>query len=68
MPKGNYDRIQRDLKQIGFEDVEEINHGQSVKLADNFIITSYQFGIFLDSAVVIDCDGIKILNLNILDM
>ena len=48
---------------MGFTNVTELRHAQAVELAPDFRITSYQFGIFLDS-LVIECEGIKILNAN----
>ena len=64
VPKGNYDRIKRDLVKMGFKNIRELRHGEAVQLAPDFKVTSYQFGIFLDSALVIECEGVKILNLN----
>ncbi|NCX94902.1 MAG: hypothetical protein EBX41_00585 [Chitinophagia bacterium] len=64
VPKGNYSRIKVDLVKLGFKNVIELKHGETYKLTDNFTITSYQFGIFLDSAALIEADGVKLLNLN----
>lgn len=64
VPKGNYDRIRRDLNRMGFHRVSELRHGQSVDLDADFRVTSYQFGVFLDSALVIECEGVVMLNAN----
>ncbi|NDC40611.1 MAG: MBL fold metallo-hydrolase, partial [Chitinophagia bacterium] len=64
VPKGNYDRIKVDLVKLGFKNVTELKHGESFTLTNGFTITSYQFGIFLDSAALIEADGVKLLNLN----
>lgn len=64
VPKGNFDRCKRDLRGLGFHNVHEMKHAESYKIDDSFQITSYQFGIFLDSAPVIECDGQTLLNLN----
>ena len=64
VPKGNYSRIKDDLYYLGYENIIELKHGETYKLDDNFTITSYQFWVFLDSALLIECDGIKLLNLN----
>ena len=64
VPKGNYGRIKTDLVKLGFKNVTELKHGETFKIADQFTITSYQFGIFLDSAALIEADGVKLLNLN----
>jgi UDP-MurNAc hydroxylase len=64
VPKGNYSRIARDLNRMGFKNVIELRHGQSLNLARDFRITSYQFGVFLDSALVIECEGVTLFNAN----
>ncbi len=64
VPKGNYGRIKRDLNQMGYHNIRELRHGQSVELSPGFKVTSYQFGVFLDSALVIEADGVTILNAN----
>lgn len=64
VPKGNYTRNKDDLNSLGFKNVTELKHGESYKIDEGFEIVSYQFGIFLDSALLINCDGQKIMNLN----
>ena len=64
VPKGNYSRNKDDLRTLGFKNVIELKHGESYHIDTDFDIYSYQFGVFLDSAVLIDCDGQKLLNLN----
>lgn len=64
VPKGNFRRIRNDLEQMGYKNVVELKHGESVQLAPELKITSYQFGVFLDSAVVIECEGLTLLNAN----
>ena len=64
VPKGNYDRSKRDLKSLGFTNVVELQHAEKCEISKDFSITSYQFGIFLDSALMIECEDHRILNLN----
>ena len=64
VPRGHYDRMRRDLEAMGFTTVRELRHGETVDLAPGFRLTSYQFNVFLDSAVVIECDGTTVLNSN----
>ncbi len=64
VPKGNYSRIKDDLNDMGFKNIIELAHGERFDIAKNFSIYSYQFGVFLDSAILIEIDGITILNLN----
>jgi UDP-MurNAc hydroxylase len=58
------DRMVRDLNQIGFHNVIELGNGETIELGPGFRLTSYHFGVFLDSAVVIEGDGITMLNAN----
>lgn len=64
VPRGHYDRIKRDLVDMGFTDVRELRHAQTVELTPGFKVTSYQFDPFLDSAIVVECDGVTLLNAN----
>jgi UDP-MurNAc hydroxylase len=64
IPKGNYTRMKDDLFYLGYNNIIELKHGERLRLDKNFSITSYQFWMFLDSALLIECDGIKLLNLN----
>lgn len=64
VPKGNYTRIKDDLNYLGYHNIIELKHGESIQLDEQFTITSYQFWMFLDSALLIQCDGVKLLNLN----
>jgi len=64
IPKGNYTRMKDDLFYLGYKNIIELKHGERLQLDTNFSITSYQFWMFLDSALLIECDGVKLLNLN----
>ena len=57
-------RSERDLRSIGFDRVHRIPHGKTVKIGD-MSITMHQFGLYLnDAAIVIEADGVRILNAN----
>jgi len=64
IPKGNYSRMKEDLNYLGFHNIIELKHGESKQLDVDFTITSYQVWMFLDSALLIDCENIRLLNLN----
>lgn len=64
IPKGGYKRIKDDLNYLDFNNIIELKHGESIKLDEDFTITSYQVWMFLDSALLINCEGVKLLNLN----
>lgn len=64
IPKVHYDRMKRDLEAIGFKNVIELAHGQSFKIEDNFKIISYHFSPIPDSALVIECEGVTLLDAN----
>lgn len=62
VPRGHHDRMRRDLEWLGFTEVRELRHGRRVELGDDFAVTSYQFGPFLDSALVIESEGVTLFN------
>ncbi|RYY15073.1 MAG: MBL fold metallo-hydrolase, partial [Chitinophagaceae bacterium] len=64
VPKGNFSRMKNDLNYLGFHRVVELKHGETMELAPDLSITSYQIWMFLDSAALIQCNGITLLNLN----
>jgi UDP-MurNAc hydroxylase len=64
VPRGNYTRMKDDLFYLGYSNIIELKHGEPLQLDKDFCITSYQFWLFLDSALLIECDGVKLLNLN----
>ena len=64
IPRGNAHRTRRDLLNMGFTNVREVAHGETVTLAPGFTLTSYQFYPFTDSAAVVECDGVVLFNSN----
>ena len=64
VPKTPDRRIYEDLKAMGCTWITELVHGKPYQVAAGFQITSYQFGHFPDSVLVIEADGKTILNAN----
>lgn len=65
VPYDRYERLVRDLKDVGRTDVRELRHGERVVLGDRLAITSYHFSpIITDSAVVIEADDQVLFNAN----
>src|SRR5690349_18737878 len=64
VPKTPDRRIYEDLKAIGCTCITELVHGEPYQIGVGFQITSYQFGHFPDSVLVIEADGKTILNAN----
>lgn len=65
IPYDRYDRMVRDLRHIGMKNIREVRHGEPVQLAPKLALTSYHIAPFItDSAVVIEADGVTILNAN----
>ena len=57
-------RSGRDLRAIGFRDVRRVPHGRTVEIGA-LRITLYQFGRYVnDSAIVVEGDGVTLLNAN----
>ncbi len=64
LPLINSDFMVRDLRKIGFKNVEEIPHGTGVKLGPDFHLFSFQAGIEVDSSVVITNGATTLLDVN----
>ncbi len=63
-PSGHDDRMRRDLVAMGFTRVEELRHGVTVELGRGFTLTPYEFYPALDSALVIEGDGVTLFDAN----
>jgi len=64
IPKEPYGRMRRDLTSMGFSNVIELRHGESLSLSDDFTITSYHFDLCLDSSLIIEVEGYTLFNAN----
>ncbi len=64
VPRGHFDRMRRDLNTLGFDNVQELGHGETVELGKDFRLTSYSFDLLCDSAVVLESSTVTLLNLN----
>jgi UDP-MurNAc hydroxylase len=64
VPKVPTRRMIDDLHWLGFENIREIPHGQKVPLGEDFELTSYQFGVGVDSGAVISGGGHTLFNCN----
>lgn len=65
VPYDRYDRMRRDLKDVGFENIIELKNGERVELAPNLALRSFQINpTVTDSAVAIEAEDTVILNAN----
>jgi hypothetical protein len=64
VPKFPISGLRQQLEQIGFERIVELNHGQRLKLGDDFYLTSYQISFQDDSVAVVEADGTVLMDLN----
>ncbi len=65
IPKIPQFKLYQDLQQMGAKNIIEIDHGQKLKLGENFYLTSYQFmPILSDSIAIIEADDQVIFNGN----
>jgi UDP-MurNAc hydroxylase len=65
IPYDRYDRMVRDLAEIGMRNVREVRHGERIELAPGLAIRSYHFSPFVtDSAVVIEAGDVVLVNAN----
>jgi len=64
IPKEPAGRMARDLrKDMKLNNIVELSHGESFMVGD-IKLTSYQFFVFVDSAVVLECDDQVVFNAN----
>ncbi|MEM7689148.1 MAG: hypothetical protein AAF291_09010 [Pseudomonadota bacterium] len=65
VPYDRYDRMRRDLKSVGFENLIELKNGERVELAPGLALRSFHINpTVTDSAVVIEAGDTVILNAN----
>jgi UDP-MurNAc hydroxylase len=64
VPKVPTLRMVHDLRWLGFHNVLEIPHGKRVQLGADFQLSSYQFGLAVDSGAVISGGGYTLFNCN----
>lgn len=64
VPKAHYPRIKNDLADLGFHNVIELAHGETFRPVPGFALTSYHSHVFLDSAAVVEAEGVTLLNAN----
>lgn len=63
IPYGSCTRMKDDLQGIGFRNIIELRHGKAVQLSPAFRLTVYHV-LALDSTVVVESEGITLLNAN----
>ncbi|GAB4540886.1 MAG: MBL fold metallo-hydrolase [Pleurocapsa sp.] len=65
IPKTPELRLLKDIKSIGFKNIIELEHGQTIELSQDFRLTSYQFGpVFADSVVILEAGDRVLFNSN----
>jgi UDP-MurNAc hydroxylase len=63
IPYDRYERMRRDLEDIGFHNITELKHGERYEIAPGFSIRSFHIApVILDSALVVEADGVVLLN------
>ena len=53
VPQAHLDRMSKDLRQCGRDKFVEIPHGKTLQLGNGLSVTSYQFGLCLDSVLIV---------------
>jgi UDP-MurNAc hydroxylase len=64
VPEGHFARMKRDGELFRFAEVVEMPHAKSLRLDGGLELTSYQFGLMADSALVISDGRTTVLDLN----
>jgi UDP-MurNAc hydroxylase len=62
--KSPFGRMKNDLVEMGFFKIVELEHAKKFDLAPDYYLTLYQVYPFMQSAVVVECEGIKLFNAN----
>ena len=64
IPQDRYDRMERDLRSMGFKNVTAVPHGRRVELGPELAIQPYLFLPMTDTALVIKTPQATLLNAN----
>ncbi|HEV3090633.1 MAG TPA: MBL fold metallo-hydrolase [Candidatus Cybelea sp.] len=64
VPRFPISGLHEQLRGLGFERIVELNHGETMQLADGFSLTSYQISFQDDSVAVVQADGVTLFDLN----
>jgi UDP-MurNAc hydroxylase len=64
VPEAHFDRMVVDLRGLGFRNVEELPHGVTREVAPGLRLTSWQFGLALDSALAVQDGTTTLLDAN----
>lgn len=64
VPRAHFDRMAEDLRSLGFNRIIEVAHGETRRLGPRTSVTSWQFGLALDSAWVVRAGETTLLNVN----
>jgi UDP-MurNAc hydroxylase len=64
VPRFPIPSMERALKDLGFTNIVPLPHGKTLRLSDTFALTSYQAEWISNSALVVECDGTSMINLN----
>ncbi len=64
VPKVPTRRMLEDLRYLGFRNITELPHGRRLPLGPDFSIRSYQFGLGVDSGVVLSGGAVTLFNCN----
>ncbi len=64
VPKFPVSVMAQGLRELGFDNVTELDHGEVFALAAGFDFTSYQVSYQDDSVCVVEADGVVLVNVN----
>jgi UDP-MurNAc hydroxylase len=64
IPDAFFGRMKDDILDFGFENVIELPHGKTVALAPGLEVTSWQFGLTMDSTLVVSDGRTTLMDMN----
>jgi UDP-MurNAc hydroxylase len=63
IPQAHFSRMRKDIEDFGFKAVVELPHGKTLSLSRDLRVTSYQYGLAMDTALVITDGKVTLLNI-----
>jgi UDP-MurNAc hydroxylase len=64
IPEAHFPRMRKDAEIFRFREIVELPHGKTVALKNGLEITSYQYSLFMDTAVAVSDGSTTLLNMN----
>ncbi len=64
IPEAHFERMRKDAEIFKFREIIELPHGKAVELKDGMRVTSYQYGLFMDTTLAVEDRDTCLVNMN----